>query len=40
VSAEFGVAVRCVGVCIAGGGEDCAALNAGFCNRIDVSLIF
>lgn len=30
VGAEFGVGVRCVGVGVAGGGEDCAALDSGF----------
>lgn len=40
VGPEFGVRVGCVGVGVAGGGEDCAALDAGFYDRIDVSLIF
>jgi hypothetical protein len=39
VGSEFGVGVGCVGVCVAGGGEDCAALDSGFYNRIDVSLL-
>ena len=31
VGAQFGVGVGGVGVGVAGGGEDCGALDAGFC---------
>jgi len=38
VGAQLGVGVGGVGVGVAGGGEDCGALDAGFCFYINVSL--
>jgi hypothetical protein len=32
VGSQLGVCVGCVGVGVAGGGENCAALDAGFCS--------
>jgi len=41
VGSQLRVGVRCIGVSVAGGGEDCAALDAGFycCFRVRLRFI-
>jgi hypothetical protein len=40
VGSELRVGVRCVGVGVAGGGEDCAALDAGFYHMLASFFLF